>query len=179
MLDFWEEIAEKHGFPLYTEDFDALIDRTGDVGPNDVRELTKQHDETAEVIDAAREEYRSLTRRFFMMRVATEGEWGKHYTSKGDDRKTIIKRTSAAKKEDGSLFYPEVTPKMLLRVLWDMLEDRWRELLGTNHVRLWVDVMERIGASAGQETELVCFDIDLSTPLAHAFPVLKADMPVG
>jgi hypothetical protein len=174
MLDFWEEIAELHGFALYTE-VDAEIDRAGEDGANDMYELTNQRDETVNVIAGARDKYRKLTRRFFEMRVADERVRKKHYTSKNDERNAIVSRTRGGNKKDGSLFYPEVTPEMLLRVIWDLLEVRWRDLLNTTHVRLWVDVMERIGASAGTETKLVCFDLEFSTPLAHAFPVLKAD----
>lgn len=173
MLDFWDEVASEHGVDLYTE-LDAHIDR-GDPGPNDIGELTKQRDEIAERIDKARDEYKRLTRRFFEMKVASSGEWKKHYTSKSDSREAIVRRTKSGDKESGSLFYPEVTPEMLLRVLWDLLEVRWRDCLTVHHVRLWVDVMEPVGASAGKETELACFDVDFSTPLCHAFPVQRSN----
>ena len=174
MLSFWEEIAELHGFALYT-DVDAEIDRAGDGGANDMYALTEQRDKIVNAIAGARDEYRKLTRRFFEMRVADWRVRKKHYTSKKDARNAIVSRTRGSKKKEGSLFYPEVTPEMLLRVIWDLLEVRWRDLLDTTHVRLWVDVMERVGASAGTETKLVCFDLEFSTPLAHAFPVLKPD----
>jgi hypothetical protein len=41
-------------------------------------------------------------------------------------------------------------------------------------LRVCFDCLQPVGASAGEETSLICYDIDLSTRIAHAYPVSKS-----
>jgi len=45
------------------------------------------------------------------------------------------------------------------------------------HIKYYIDTMGIIGCTHGKETSYICYDIDLSTPIAHAYPISAADFP--
>lgn len=95
----------------------------------------------------------------------------KHFVIRVMPRAAIVDRS-----RDGvSLFYSGITRSALELVLFDILEQRIQEIIGRRHVRVDVDALCAIGASLGEETDTIRFDLNISASDAHAYPVRRAE----
>ena len=58
----------------------------------------------------------------------------------------------------------------------DGLEARlWHKFLSAPHLRIVIDTMKPVGASRGEKTALICFDLHLDSKIVHCYPVSHAD----
>lgn len=128
----------------------------------------------APVIDGVRAKYLADTRGLRGLRVATRLEHRKHFPA----RRLTRAETDAVSLDGVSRFYRGVTPELLTEVLWEALDGRLVRLIGERHLKFFVWCATEVGSSLGSPTSSVCFDIDLSTPMAHAYPFPEAEVPL-
>jgi hypothetical protein len=141
-------------------------------------------------IDEARKDYVDRTRRFAEIKMADQNIYRKHFPAPGWSNESVQERSSSGV----SLFYGDVSVSELMDLLWESLactcpgeckeslsacDGPWRRLLSAPHLKLFVQAQREIGASHGQPTEYVCFDFDCATPLVHAYPIGRNEIPVG
>ncbi len=117
-------------------------------------------------IEAAREEYKTLTRPLTLMHVATQGEYHKHFPRPKDTMDVIRKRS----KKD-SCFFKGVTRELLTDYMWELFEHRWEEIRFQDHLRVYTNAFTVIGASGGDDTEIICWDVSYPASIAHAYPI--------
>jgi hypothetical protein len=127
-------------------------------------------------ITRARAKYKSAVYRFEKMRMAYETDYRKHFPPSNISTEEIRNRTGGRPGKD-SLFYKGITPARLENLMWTILDEVWRQILDVNHARVYVDACTIIGASKGKDTRYIYFDIDLSTPITHAYPILAEEIP--
>lgn len=134
-------------------------------------------------LEKARHLYMERTRRFRELRMAERSDYSKHIP--------LVKMTKTQVQQESilgdSLFYSSVKTDDLMSIVWDSLpcscsercpEDcagPWRLILASDHLKLYVEAEEPIGASHGEETQLICLDFDCNTPIVHAYPITKAE----
>lgn len=116
-------------------------------------------------IEAARDEYRRLTLPLTRMHVATDLEYHKHFPGPNDTTMAIRKRS----KKD-SCFYRGITRDHLTDYMWDLFEYLWEEIRFKN-IQVYTNALAIIGASGGEDVELMRWNISFSTSIAHAYPV--------
>jgi hypothetical protein len=51
----------------------------------------------------------------------------------------------------------------------------WHKLLTATHLRIVIDTMKPVGASRGEMTTLICYDLHLDSKIVHCYPVSPAD----
>jgi hypothetical protein len=51
----------------------------------------------------------------------------------------------------------------------------WQSFLHNHSIRICFDVNGAVGASAGQETNFICFDVHIDAKVVHAYPVSAAE----
>jgi hypothetical protein len=136
--------------------------------------------------EAARGEFCAKLRRFTDLRYASRDEYGKHLPPLGSllapDRIDDYSRTRGV-----SIFYRDIPPgdaltTFLHAVFWsfsDTLtpdEQRlWDRLLYDNNVRICFQCTGLIGSSEGKPTVFICFELDATTPIVHAYPISEAE----
>lgn len=135
-------------------------------------------------IEKARQDYIERTRRFKDLKMADRKKYPKHFApAKYTKAKVQLASSSAI-----SMFYSDVTADDLMDLVWDSLpcscsrecdencNGPWRQLMKLDHIKLYVEAEELMGASRGEETRFVCLDFDCNTPEVHAYPVTRAEI---
>jgi hypothetical protein len=51
----------------------------------------------------------------------------------------------------------------------------WRRFLSDPHLRIVIDTMDPVGASKGEMTTLICYDLHLDSKIVHCYPVAPPD----
>jgi hypothetical protein len=51
----------------------------------------------------------------------------------------------------------------------------WRKFLSASHLRIVVDTLKPIGASSGEMTTLICYDLHIDSKTVHCYPVSGDD----
>jgi hypothetical protein len=187
-VDYVEDPLDTVARAIDTEDSDDL--------------LAVASDELQQWIEKAREDYRQRTRRF-TIKVLTQAADQKHFTAQGKSREAI---RAMSLDGDGRFYpeiTPAILQLalwdlLLLRfdeyvgdvdqfVLDETLKTEASQprrptiptmatCVAPDHVRHDLDARMVIGASKGQDTSIVRFDLDFSTPHAHGYPVRRSDV---
>jgi hypothetical protein len=102
-------------------------------------------------------------------RFAGRSEYPKHYPRVGLTVEEIRELTRSG----DSLLFPRTTPEYQ-RFLLDMTIVGWpRGFLERDHQVIYIKDTSLVGASAGEDTNILCCDIHFDTRIAHAYPVLE------
>lgn len=153
-------------------------------------------------IPAARSKYLHESHFFQRLRWANTDDYNKHFAAAGATRREIIAAT-AGSIQPRSLFQFSAESGMLEEAMWHLVTRKWAELIdsaterglpglprndATKHGCTMADVVQAcgsgrhfvrfdllIGAARGQETPFVAYEFDVSTNVAHGFPVLEAE----
>lgn len=177
MSMFWKTICEKYQVDMeanYINTDEILLD--GDlhleIFGDDEDFIRGECMNIRSWIDGATKEFIDKARRFRDLRMASPQDHGKHYPKAFMNDKQIKEFT---KQKRISLFYKQISFEWLERVVWAIIvdEEKWQEMMYVYKCKFFVDCMCVIGCSAGKEASNICFDFDLSTPIVHAYPVLK------
>jgi hypothetical protein len=129
-------------------------------------------------------EYQARTRWLQDLQMATSGEYAKHFTLKRETKEQVIDGSN-----DGvSRFFAGIDAKRLYDCLMlglSMLvgadfesetswgDAVWLKLMNGGRTRVAFETAAELGAVGGQPTSFIYFEIDTSTPQAHAYPVTK------
>jgi hypothetical protein len=140
-------------------------------------------------LEAAKREYCALTRRFWDLRYVERDDYSKHLPPLGSDGNPQL--VEIASKKDGiSKFYQTIPPDVMLTAFLQGIffhfdqdiigvdrdapirdEGLWAKLLYSEKCRIAFRTVGPIGASNGFETEFICFELNASTPIVHAYPI--------
>ncbi len=192
LTDFCEEM-EKQWFKIgecYQVNFeaqwlekDAIVWQAIDTFPDENLEFDLLNIKTW--ITQAREQYLTKTRRFYELEVASSSKYPKHYPPKAWDNNRIIQESA---KQKISYFFKSIDHIVLQETLIFYLchlvsnattdnKDKllWEKICTSDNIRVAINMIDPIGATNGVKTEYLCFEIDTSTPLAHAYPISKTE----
>ena len=139
-----------------------------------VEEAEKELDEIKSYYERAKSEFFEYAS-IFEWKVASRFEYPKHYPLKSEKCVDIKKRTE--QDDSPSLFYPGITDKELDWVLILIMDDAFWELAKKETYRMAVDCICVVGASKGEDTDHIYFEFNRSSKIAHAYPVLKREIP--
>lgn len=138
---------------------------------------------------SAQAEYRGMTRRFWALRFAGRQEYSKHLPplGAGGDPKLIEIST---KKDGISRFYQTIPDDVMLSTFFEGIfwqfgydgigldetsslrdEGLWTRILRDENCRIAFQTVGHIGASNGFPTNFLCFELNASTPILHAYPI--------
>lgn len=123
----------------------------------------------------ARPAFVSHVQHLLMLRLASRADYPKHYPPYGATLDVIHRAT----RERDSLLYPHVTPDYQLSLLQEVIADFLMDFLNPNHRIIHLRCPELVGASLGEETRFLTYDIHFSTSIAHAYPVLEQELAEG
>lgn len=138
-------------------------------------------------IARARQKYLSETRRFWDLVVAGPKLHAKHYPGPAMTEADIMRATQ---KHAISLLYPGISPSVLSEVLWEglgalaghaqqkpsqQLTEFWRSVFSFSRFRIAFDMMNPVGACYGELSTYLCFEVDASAAVAHAYPVSRPE----
>lgn len=193
LLRRWEETCKQFqlGYEASDYDFDHSDEDCDDDSSDDDAEslgsLRWDCDNVEKWIDRARQLYTTETRRFWALVVAGPRMHSKHYPSPT----MMLSEIRAQTQRDGiSLLYPGIRAALLSEVLWDGLGDLaanaqhepserltefWREAFSAARLRVAFDMLNPIGACYGKDSRYLCFEIDASAAVAHAYPVTREE----
>jgi hypothetical protein len=140
--------------------------------------------------DHARAEYLSRTRWLQNLRYAERADYAKHQPPPAASTTSVAELSV---KDGISKFYKNIPANIMLeaflhglffhfgpRDLMDLgspIVDQafWDALMDNTHSRVAFWSSDAIGAVEGHPTNFLCFDIDASTPIIHAYPVSEAE----
>jgi len=184
--EFWGEVVrgyqvDSEGEYIWDDLFEAGFELDAE---QDEEYLNWQIVNIESWIQEARQDYIERTRRFRDLRMADRRKYPKHFAP--------AKYTKAQVQEESllgdSIFYSDVNTDELMDLVWDSLpcpcsrecaadcNGPWRQLLRLDHMRLYVEAEEPMGASKGDETQFLCLDFDCNTPEVHAYPVTRDEI---
>jgi hypothetical protein len=103
----------------------------------------------------------------YRMRIPPDENQRRHFPLGIWSKAEICQRT----KTGHSLFYSGIDVPELELVLYDVIELRLEELIATRHRRVACDGISPIGASRGEETSMMLFDMDMGSVTAHCYPI--------
>jgi hypothetical protein len=142
--------------------------------------------------ERANEDYLMRTRRFWSLRYAPREDYGKHLPPPGGRSPREIEALSA--RTGISKFYNDVPPEVMLAAffhglffhfdqdagaidpeepVWD--QPLWDELMQNSECRVAFEAANLIGASDGQPTRFLCFQLNASIPILHGYPVSEQE----
>jgi hypothetical protein len=119
----------------------------------------------------AKKDFDSVAGAFLTISIVSTGRPAAHFPAVRDTTQTIRHRTV----NSDSVFFSTWPVTRLEPLLFDALAARFEDLQGLHHARIGTCVDTVVGASDGLDTNCLTFDVDLSTPQAHAFPVLPLE----
>jgi hypothetical protein len=139
--------------------------------------------------DAARSEFLSRVRRFTDLRYASREDYSKHLPPLGA-LPSAAWIDDESRKRDVSIFYRDIPAEDALTaflhgIFWSFPGDDLSAELSTAEKHLWESLLYNdnsricfrctglIGASKGTPTTFVCFELDATTPIVHAYPVTE------
>ena len=127
----------------------------------------------------AAQHYVRRSRRFWALRAVTPETHPKHFPPAHITWDEAVRRTRTGV----SLVTHGIGPGQILEAFWTAIthlvepndESAWLNLrdrlFGSNVVRIAVSTVEVTGAAYGRESKDLCFELDASTPLVHAYPI--------
>jgi hypothetical protein len=139
--------------------------------------------------DTCRSQFLAAIRRFTDIRYASRKEYAKHLPPPGPPRDASwIEKES--KKRGVSLFYNDIPEDEILtaflHAIWwrfsgggDLLglppaeKTLWDKLMNDNNPRIAFRCSGPIGASDGGPTDIICFELDATTPIVHGYPITQ------
>jgi hypothetical protein len=137
--------------------------------------------------ESARNEFCAKLRRFTDLRYASREEYGKHLPPLGSSLPPD-RIDADARRRGESIFYRDIPPEEALTaflnaVWWSFSDDFMTaaeqklldRLLYEDNVRICFRCTGLIGSSKGEPTAFVCFELDATTPIVHAYPVSEAE----
>lgn len=147
---------------------------------------------------AAEEMYKKRAQRLYGLRFMTPAEHGKHF-GRGLSREDVLSRS----KNRPSLFWEDYSSARLKQTFWCWFETNfdivtnfaeyedfvdpesdeyrtpeaqlWRRFLENHSVRICIDTLLPVGASEGELTSFLCYDVNFDTKIVHCFPVRMAE----
>lgn len=126
-------------------------------------------------VKAARDEYEAKVGALSRLKVADDSVQSKHFLPANVPLEERLKRS----KTGASILHPEIEPK-LQEIMWSCLDDYyWKRIALEGAKYLYVEYPWAVGVSRGVETKFLKFDFDLSTPVVHAYPIPKSEIPEG
>jgi hypothetical protein len=195
MVGLWEDTCKRH--QCEQEADWALEDSVNEQLYDDEQDYDVVASDLAYLehwIPIARAEYVDATRRFWNLRVAGPDEYDKHYPHAREDVPAIRKRTRG--RQTASVLYPGVSAAHLGDALWMelcILIDRakpddsggadnayakaagiWKKIVQDDRVRVALHSTSVVGASEGEDTQWLCFELNASSQIAHAYPISEA-----
>lgn len=123
-------------------------------------------------IKRARKQYLTFVGRFVGMHLATREEYGKHFPPPKATEDQVRELSKKGKK--ASYFYESTDFESLDDYMWWALDDHWKLMLEDCSGVIYFDVTCPIGASLGKDSNIICYDFDFNTPIAHGYPVPKS-----
>ena len=168
------------------------------VGPDFwLRELSEESDSDLRAMqinanlwrDTCRDQFLAAIRRFTDIRYPSRKEHAKHLPPPGPPRSTSwIEQES--KKRGVSLFYfdipeDEILTAFLHAIWWRFSggedlhglspdeQTLWDKLITDSNPRIAFRCSGPIGASGGVPTDIICFELDATTPIVHGYPVTQ------
>ena len=137
---------------------------------------------------ACHDEFRSKLRRFTDLRHAAREDYAKHLPPPGRPRDPAWIETESAKRGN-SLFYCDIPEADLLTAflhgiffafsdaenLSTAAESLWYKLLNEDVARIAFQCGVPIGATDGDSTEYICYELEAATPIIHGYPIAKAE----
>lgn len=144
-------------------------DGTLPVDDDDIPDLRAKLTNVKTWYPRARENFRRRTRRFAEMRLASSPDYAKHFPLSGMTDEQVCAATT--RNGAPSLLFCHVRTDTLEQLMFFVLVERWREVLGSDKLRAFVDVGSVIGASEGKATPYLAVDLNTSTPICHIYPV--------
>lgn len=188
LADMKEELVRKRDFVALAREYsrgaesqyfgegnDWLIDDATE------QELRRDISRIEEWIEECRDRFDAIWMPWLSLHFLTDDEYSKHFPEKGWDTKTT-RAMSKVMNKDGkavSCFYPGITRERLMEHFWYFLDECWDSIISQHHVRLYEDALTIIGASHGEDTSVILWDIHVSNKVVHGFPVRPADIPEG
>jgi hypothetical protein len=123
--------------------------------------------------DNAVDEYEEKTGFLRKLKFASQAEQNKHYPNPTWLESKIIHKTIRG----DALFFKKFDRTELDRCLWWSIEQRLVEVIENRPAHLYFQHVDDVGASKGEMTKLIRFDIDYNTPIAHGHPILAKELP--
>jgi len=125
---------------------------------------------------AAVAQYNKATRLFYNLRFATSEEYAKHFLAKSMPNSTVKELS----KQGISYFYSNFNRDSIRSYLWSSISQRWRECINANRcLFFYKELSFPVGASHGRDTRLICFHVEPSNVLCHAYPIPSGEVPSG
>jgi hypothetical protein len=169
LTDLWRAHLNRalaaNGQPAYN--FDTLLLSEDAIG------LSKAVTQLRRIRQAAIKTFAPEAAPFYRMHFAATDKQRRHFPKRVMTREEI--QTATKPKGKPSMFYSGVQPVQLEEVMWDVLDQRFCELIGKVDEVVDVDAINPIGASGGAETQFIRFRMQLNAGVAHAFPVSKGE----
>ena len=167
----WVNIVQKHQIedeasfvpdPEFEHGVNPILEMIDD--PYELRIILERIDRW---IKSAQDEYRSYVSPIERMKFVSQGVYSKHYPTS----RLTQEEVREASRSGASLFYVDFPPKRIGNLMWATFESVWRHILRQHNLKYIVDTMISCGATFGDDTHYILFDVDCSTPQTHAYPV--------
>lgn len=200
LLECWYWVAAKHlpngvheACVLYDDESCSFLSEPLDAEdmmfPVDVTSLNENSNLHKENIRA---EYKELTDRFVDLSIQRKLDRPKHYAPP-DSTEDEMLEISIRKKGDGILI-PQLTEEVQRLIMWKVMSEMfvdareelerstglsdeadfweiWGKLAGHHHVKLYVDLIDKVGTSSGEWVSWLCFDFSYNGKTVHCYPV--------
>jgi hypothetical protein len=174
-----QEFVKNTEVEMFDEDNGNYIITSREYEPQLIESVEEAKKEIANIkrwINSARETFLNLAS-IVECKIADISVYSKHYPIKDFSAKEIREKTHGKGKP--SLFFPGISDRELDGLLVEVLEDRFWEIIRAENIRIAVDCLSIIGASQGEHTKYIFLEIDRSSKVAHAYPVLYNEIPKG
>jgi len=126
-------------------------------------------------IKAARKEYEEKLGALSRIKVADASVQRKHFRPANVSTEQRLKKS----KDGASILSPQIESR-LEEIVWACIDDNnWKRIALEHFKYLYVEYPSVVGASRGRATNFLKFDFDLSTPVVHAYPILRSEIPAG
>lgn len=167
----WVDIVQNHQIddessfvpdPEFEHGVNPILEMIDD--PAELRIILERIDKW---IAPAKDEYRSIVSPIARMKFVSQGIYAKHYPTS----RLTQEEVREASRSGTSIFYVEFPPERIANLMWATFESVWRHILRQHNLKFIVDTMTSCGATFGNDTHYVLFDVDCSTPQTHAYPV--------
>lgn len=123
-------------------------------------------------IESAREEYEHLVGQLSRLRMANDSDYRKHFLPAS----VSLERRKQLSLSGISYIHHEIEDQLAYFMWWSLMSDNWRKVFHEGKRFLYIQSRVPCGVTSGNETHFLKLDFDTSTPLVHAYPVLKEEI---
>jgi hypothetical protein len=139
--------------------------------------------------DICRQQFLAEIRRFTDLRYASHTDYEKHLPPPGPLREANWIEKESRKRSVSLIYFDipaeEILTAFLHAIFWnfsggdDLLgltpaeKILWNRLSKDDNSRIAFRCIGSIGASGGARTDIVCFDLDATTPIVHGYPITE------